>query len=264
MNTLVVIPTYLREPDDFNVVVKTLESVHATEPDAPIVVVDDCSPAQGLVDELTTAMVERGVEADVYRKEENTGFSRTVNVGLRRALENGQNAVLLNADIECLYPGWVAKMEAQADTTGRPAAVVGALLIYPLGLIQHAGIFFSLLTRSFDHRYRFGPARLPEAQVPCVCPVTGAFQFIRHSTLDAVGLYDEEFRMGYEDVDYCLRVFDAGLECIYQPAVKATHHESLFRGRADAKLNEWQNESLLRLMDKHRTTNMARWIPELV
>ena len=64
-----------------------------------------------------------------------------------------------------------------------------------------------------------------------VCPVTGAFQYIRPEVLEQVGLYDPGFRMGCEDVDYCLRVFQAGFACVYEPAIRAIHHESLFRSR---------------------------------
>ena len=39
--------------------------------------------------------------------------------------------------------------------------------------------------------------------------------------------------MGYEDVDYCLRVFQAGFPCVYEPAISAIHHESLFRSRPE-------------------------------
>ena len=134
-------------------------------------------------------------------------------------------------------------MVARTDTQGRPAAVVGARLLYPNGCIQHAGVFFSARTRAFWHRCQYGPADLPEALVPVLCPVTGALQLIRHETLATVGLYDEEYRMAYEDVDYCLRVFESGLQCIYEPSVCAVHHESVFRGRSTPKLERWQQES---------------------
>lgn len=261
-DALVIIPTFLRRPADLDVTVRTIESIRETEPTVKLLIVDDHSPADALWEALCTH--QERFDFSVHRQEENGGFSRAVNVGLRQALKDGQDAVLLNADIECLTPDWVSAMQAQNDTQGRPAAVVGALLLYPMGLIQHAGIYFSFLTRSFDHRYRFGPGRLPEAQQPCLCPVTGAFQFIRHECLETVGLYDEDFRLGFEDVDWCLRVFDSGRECIYQPRVMAVHHESLFRGRADEKLAEWQDSSLRLLMSKHRTTNMSRWVPEFI
>lgn len=262
MSALVVIPVYLREPRDLEVTLQTIESVRVTEPDVEILVVDDCSPATALLDALASYTVKHGFT--LHRKPENTGFSKTVNIGLGQALDWDKDAILLNADITCLEPGWVKLMQDQLDTKGRPASIVGALLLYPNGLIQHGGIYFSLLTRSFDHRYRFGPGELPEAAQTALCPVTGAFQFVRHECLEAVGLYDEDFQMGYEDVDFCLRVFESGRECIYQPRVRAVHHESLFRGRADEKLDDWQSESLRTLMRKHGRTNMSQFIMEVV
>ena len=62
----------------------------------------------------------------------------------------------------------------------------------------------------FEHRFRCAPGNLPEALVKTVCPVTGAFQYIRPEVLEQVGIYDPAFRMGCEDVDYDLRVFQAG------------------------------------------------------
>jgi GT2 family glycosyltransferase len=264
MSALVVIPTFMRTPADLDITIQTLLSVRATEPDVEILCVDDCSPAPALVDALETHTEE--LNFWVTRQPENGGFSRAVNVGISDAFERNLDVVLMNADIECLTPGWLKIMTEQLDTQGRPASVVGALLIYPNGLIQHAGIFFSFLTRGFDHRYRFGPGELPEAQQACVCPVTGAFQFIRREAVQAIGMYDLDFRMGYEDVDFCLRVFESGRECIYTPKVRALHHESLFRGhgRADDKLNEWQAKSAQTLMQKHARTNMSRFVTEIV
>lgn len=262
--TLAVIPAFMREPPDLELTLAAVESIHATaDGEVSVIVVDDFSPSLPLVEELSLKRTSVGF--DLYRNRENEGFSRSVNVGLQMALDQGEDAVLVNADIEVLTHGWDRIMREQLDTHDEPAAVVGALLVYPGGeLIQHAGTFFSLLTRIWDHRFRFAPATLPEALVPCRCPVTAAFQFIRHSTLERVGIYDGEFRMAWEDVDYCLRVFDAGLECIYTPEVCAIHHESIFRGRADSKQDKWQERGLARLTDKHAHTNFAEWVPELV
>ena len=66
-----------------------------------------------------------------------------------------------------------------------------------------------------------------------ICPVTGAFQYIRPEVLERVGLYDPGFRMACEDVDYDLRVFQAGFECVYEPAVRpCTTSRSSAGGRA--------------------------------
>jgi GT2 family glycosyltransferase len=259
--SLAVVPTYLRTQEDLEVLLRCLVSLSVTAPELELLVVDDASPEQPLVDQLALLMPELGGE--LIRKAENSGFSATVNVGLRRGLERGQDVVLVNADIEFTAPGWWGAMRARTDTQGRPAAVVGALLTYPNGRIQHAGVFFSVLERKFHHRFRHAPAALPEAAVPALCPVTAALQLVRHDTLAAVGIYDEGFRMGMEDVDYCLRVFAAGLECVYEPAVRAVHAESVFRGRPTPRIQAWQLESVERLRVKHAATDMSPWIPAL-
>jgi GT2 family glycosyltransferase len=259
---LCVIPTFLRTRNDLDVVTRALVSLWGTTNAPKVLVVDDGSPERQLVDLLEAAVGELGFE--IVRKEENEGFSRTVNVGLRRALAEGRDAVLVNADIEFLEHGWLDRMLARTDVAGRPAAVVGARLLFPDGCIQHAGVYFSMHHRSWEHRCAFGPAELAEAMTPLRCPVTAALQLIRRDTLEQVGLYDEGFRMGCEDVDYCLRVFAAGLECIYEPAVCAMHHEQAFRGRPTPKIDRWHRESASRLFDKWRTADMSSFTPELV
>jgi GT2 family glycosyltransferase len=259
---LCVIPSYLRTPADLDLLVRCLVSLWSTAPEAGVMVVDDGSPERSLVRQLVAAIDELGYE--LIAKEENEGFSRTVNVGLRHALETGRDAVLVNADIEFHEPGWLDRMVARTDTQGRHAAVVGARLLYPNGCIQHAGVFFAPSSHAFWHRCQYAPANLPEALVPVRCPVTAALQLIRHETLEQIGVYDEGYRMAYEDLDYCLRVFEAGLDCIYEPSVCAVHHESVFRGRSTPKIDEWQRESLLRLKSKWIGADLSAFTPAIV
>jgi GT2 family glycosyltransferase len=261
--SLAIIPAFVRDDAELEVLLRCLVSLATTAPDAQVMVVDDHSPERALVDNLQIACDELGFE--LVRKDENTGFSQVVNIGLRRALEAGADAVLVNADIEFVDAGWLDRMRGRTDTEGRPAAIVGARLLYPNGLIQHGGVFLSLLDRDWMHRFQFAPADLPEALVPCRCPVTAALQLIRHETLEAVGLYDEGYRMCFEDLDYCLRVFEAGLECIYEPSVRALHHEKLFRGRRPSqRLIEWTRESTHRMRAVWGMKDLSRWVPEVL
>lgn len=244
--------------------VRTLETLRKTQGRAlDVLVVDDGSPEDDLVRGLREAA--DSFDADMIAKDSNDGFSRTVNVGLRRALRDYSDAILVNADIEFgLTEDWLGLMQKQRGTNGRLAAIVGGLLVYPNGLIQHGGIYFSLLTREFGHRFQWGPGNLPEAQTATSCPVTGALQFIRHETLVAVGLYDDSFRLGWEDVDYCIRTFLTKRECIYQPGIRAVHHESAFRGRADEKIVKWTQESWMRFCGKYAGVSFAQFVPNLL
>lgn len=264
MKPLSIIPTYVRRSGDVEMLGTTLESLRKTN-DGPVLVVDDGSPERDLVQGIAS-LCERH-DCEFVDKGRNEGFATTVNVGLRRALNEGLDAVLVNSDVEFgLTKDWVRLFQAQRDTDDRPAAVVGALLLYPNGLIQHGGIYFSFLSRDFGHRFQYGPGNLPEAQSAAVCPVTGALQFIRHSTLEKVGLYDDSFKLGWEDVDYCVRTWLHGLSCVYQPGVRAIHHESYFRGRgrANKRITEWTEYSWMRFCGKYADVSFAEFVPNML
>lgn len=263
---LAIVPIHLSGEEDLDVLLRCLVSLRQTAPQAEVLVVDDCSPSPKLVDLIEIAADE--LEIELHRRRDNGGFlrggfSRAINVGLRRAVDEGRDAVLVSPDIEFRRPQWLEPMLARTDMTGAPAAVVGARLLYPNGLLQHAGAYYSTLLREWSYRFRFGPSDLPEALAPCRCPVTGALQLIRHECLAAVGLYDESFGMGYyEDIDYCLRVFASGRECIYEPAACATHAQSLL-GRPKGEGEDSPEQKSLRTLNaKHPAAEVSRFRPD--
>lgn len=247
---LAIIPTYMTKRDDLLLTLDAVNSLLSTS-NCDLMVVDDGSPSKSCVEELEEYVIDLGQRTIV--KFENTGFSSTVNCGLRTALHESRDALLVNADIQFIDPGWLDRMLASEGD------VIGAMLIYPNGLIQHAGVFYSLLYNWFDHRYRFAPGLLEDALRPRICPVTAALQLIRHETLVKVGIYDEEFRLSFEDMDYCLRVFQAGLKCVYEPTVRAVHHESIFRRKASAKHLAWQEDGYALLNRKHDPRDFTRY-----
>jgi GT2 family glycosyltransferase len=257
---LAVVPAFLREDADLELLLRCLVSLRASAPAASPMVVDDGSPRRDLVEQLQLVCGELG--ANLFVKPENTGFAAAANVGLQRALVTGADAVLVNADVELVQPGWLEAMLARTDTQGRPAAIVGARLLRPDGTIEHAGWFFSALTREWWHRFDHAPGDLPEALVPCCCPVGAALVLIRHDTLATVGPFDAEFRLGYEDVDLALRTFSAGLECVYEPAAVAIHAGAAFRGRATKRSQAWAAASEARLAAKWRGVELSPFVPE--
>lgn len=265
MKPLAIIPTYVTKGTDVTVAADAVTSLRKTVGDAcDLYVIDDGSPEQDLVTALRAVVEEH--DGEFMAKPRNEGFAKTVNVGLRRAMNEERDSVLVNADIEFVTEGWLNLMQQQASSDGsRPAGIVGARLLYPNGLIQHAGIFFSILSREFDHIYRYGPGDLPEALHAREVPVTGALQYIRYACLEEVGLYDENFKLGWEDVDYCIRAWLAGQPIVYQPGVVAYHHESFFRaGRKSAKIEKWTQQSWMHFCDKWRDQSFAEFVPSLV
>jgi GT2 family glycosyltransferase len=246
--TLAIIPSFARRPQDLEVLETCLTTLRDTTrySHCAVLVVDDGSPLEGSVHLAHT------FGAGAIRTE-NRGFSRAVNVGLRQANYEGRDAVLVNTDIEFTHKGW---LEAMRES---PGDVVGALLLYPKKCVQHSGIYYSSLHRAWSERFKFAPSDLPAVHVARDCPVTGALQYIRRTTMETIGYYDEDFRLGWEDVDYCLRAFDAGLTCRYEPKAVAVHHESFSRGRKNAQIEEWTRASWKHLHEKHDGKDFTVW-----
>lgn len=261
MKPLAIIPSFVSEEQDRDVLWTAVTTLRDTTSDAlDVLVVDDASPAQGLMDEFEEKAWERHA-ATTYRRDTNEGFARTVNVGLETAREGGRDAILINSDIEFHNPHWLDKMTEQRAPDGSEPGIVGARLLYPNNLIQHGGIYFSMLHRCFEHIHKYAPHDLPEALVPKVCPVTGALQYIRHSTLQRVGLYDEDFRMGWEDVDYGVRAWLDGIVSVYCPAAVAMHHEGFTRFRKSSHVEAWIAQSWAYFCRKYATQSFAAFVP---
>jgi len=190
---------------------------------AQIIVADDASGPE----HVAALQAIEGI--DVIAGDHNAGFSANVNRGLRAA-NRGDDVVLLNSDV-IPRRGWLAALQRAA--TARPEiAIAGAKLLYPTNRIQYGGTIRNPTAPEwFDHRYRGKPADWGPANVsgPTLA-ATGACMYIRRHALETIGPFDEDYPMGYEDVDYCLRAWEHGLEVVYVPAARLHHLEGATRG----------------------------------
>jgi O-antigen biosynthesis protein len=250
-----IIPLYIRNKQDAQVSAYCVDSLLVTA-DVDILIIDDGSPSRKWSNQFHSA-VKGNVETIMKH---NSGFAKTVNVGLKRAHLEGRDAILVNADIYFHEEGWLEEFQKGTEF------VRGARLYYPNGTIQHAGIYYSLIHRDFNHIYRFAPGNFNKALEPRICPVTGALQYITNECLDEVGYYDSKFSMSWEDVDYCLQVFNAGHKCEYMPKVEAIHHEGMFRGgsKKSEKVAEWEKNSWYYLHEKWDNVGFSEWVPNML
>ncbi len=219
----IVIPSYR----DAEHVQRLVKSIFATVPRgmARIIVADDCSGPE----HVAALRQIKGVE--LVLGTENVGFTANANRGLR-ASDPERDVVLLNSDMEAL-PGWLAGLQ-YAATRQPDAGIVGARLLYPDGRIQFAGTVRNLgAPEWFDHRHRFKPADWGPAWLtgPTLA-VTGACMYVRRELIERIGLLDEErYSMAFEDVDWCLRAWEAGYRVLYSPVASLYHLESVTRGK---------------------------------
>lgn len=157
-------------------------------------------------------------------------FSAINNFGRSKA--KGDYLLLLNNDVEIISPGWLTEMLMQASRPG--VAICGAMLYYPDDTIQHAGIITGLggyAGHSHKYKKRGGSGYMfRAATVQDFSAVTAACLLVRAQVFDAVNGLDEGFTVAFNDVDFCLRVRNAGWRIAWTPYAQLYHYESKSRG----------------------------------
>ncbi|MCK9175859.1 MAG: glycosyltransferase family 2 protein [Desulforhopalus sp.] len=164
----------------------------------------------------------------------------------------GEVLLLLNNDTEVIAPSWLTEMATLAMQPG--VGAVGACLLYSNHTRQHAGVVLGM-GGCAAHVCAGVPEEgiiwfdLPRLHHTC-SSVTGACLAVRKENYNIVGgLNEEDFAVGYNDVDFCLKLRQHGLRNVYTPSAKLYHHESVTRGHEDTpekKRRFWNEISLLK------------------
>jgi N-acetylglucosaminyl-diphospho-decaprenol L-rhamnosyltransferase len=173
----------------------------------------------------------------------NVGFARANNLVLKEILaqaaprEMPRYVLLLNPDTE-VPPSALAEMLAFMDAHPE-AGAAGPKLVLSDGSLDLACrrsfptpsvAFYRLfgLSRLFPRSRQFGRYNLTYLDpddVAEVDSVVGAFMLVRGEVLRTVGLLDESFFMYGEDLDWSLRIKQAGWRVLYNGRTTVLHHK---------------------------------------
>jgi GT2 family glycosyltransferase len=127
-----------------------------------------------------------------------------------------------------ITPDWI---EGLLEYAQDPAiGAVGCKLRFPDGRLQHVGVVTGV-NGVAAHLFHQAPGDSPGWNGGAITPrnysvVTGAVMMTKKSIWDRVGGFDPAMRIDFNDVDYCLKVREAGYRMVYTPFVEAYHHES--------------------------------------
>jgi GT2 family glycosyltransferase len=229
VNISIVIPTRNRR----KLLADCIESIkpalkkHAAE----IIVVDNDSTDEDTLDYL--AAID-GKLARVLRIPGDFNFARLNN--LAAAAATGDFLCLLNNDIKALDGDWLDEMLARlADPD---VGAVGALLVWPSGVVQHGGVVLGpgfAAAHAFNDRVAADAGYADQLCVAHECSaVTAACLVTRLTDFLSVGGMDElRFPVNFNDVDYCLKLRAAGRRIVFTPHARLLHLESASRGHDD-------------------------------
>jgi GT2 family glycosyltransferase len=197
-----------------------------------IVVVDNQSDDPQTLAYLSELRKTGGVK--VIRYDHPFNFSAINNFAAREC--QGEVLCFMNDDIEILSPGWLDEMVSQGM---RPEiGAVGARLWYPDGRLQHGGVVLGLggvAGHAMKYSYIGNRGYMGRSVlVQNYTAVTAACMLVRRQVFDEVGGFDEEnLAVAFNDVDICIRIYQAGYNNLWTPYAEFNHHESASRGAED-------------------------------
>ncbi|MFA6450354.1 MAG: glycosyltransferase family 2 protein [bacterium] len=212
-------------------------------------------------------------KARLIRNMRNEGYARATNQGV--AVARGEYVLLLNPDVELNAEGVRRMVEAIEDDAMAGAAT--ARLVWPDGGFQRYYTRFPTVAALVARLTILEPALRNTSLVrnylktdmdpeiaQRVETAPGACLLIKNSSLERIGPMDERLPLFFNDVDYCIRLRNAGLGIVYEPRAVFVHESQASVKKLDQAL--WRAElrlSAVRYIRKHHGSLKAfalKWI----
>jgi GT2 family glycosyltransferase len=213
-----------------------------TYPNNHILVIDNGSKE----DEASLIEQEYGSFVTVLRNIENLGFAGGANVGMRRALEEGTDYVLLLNNDVTVAPSFLEAMIDAAEARRRPAALCPKAYFQDRpGVIYSTGGSVNMWT---GVARQLGRGELDTGQFERAARrdyADGLCMLIPLAAVREVGLLDEEYFNYWEETDWCVRARAKGLRCFYVPEARVWHKAERSREASDAFNFHYRRNALM-------------------
>lgn len=185
------------------------------------------------------------------------GFAANHNAAFRHA--GAEYFCVLNPDIRLTQDPFPALLAALADPT---IGVAGPLILNPSGKIEDSArrfpTAFTILKKALLRRGALEHEIVTAPLFPDW--IAGMFMVFRTAVFEAVGGFDEQYLLYYEDVDLCLRLRHAGHEVVLLPQVSAIH-DARRRSHRNLRYLLIHASSLLRYLYRRQRYRCARALP---
>ncbi len=261
----IIIPT----KDRLDILKPCVESLLATitaKDTAEIIIVDNASKDAATTEWLSKIQAEKSVPVRVINYDEPFNWSAINN--LAAVTSDADYFLFLNNDTLAIDNGWDLVLRQLLEM--RDTGVIGARLLFEDDTVQHAGVVLNnnslavhegaglaATERGYDDRLLL--TRQCEA-------VTGAFLACSRTTFQDVSGFDaENFSVTFNDIDFCLKVANAGKRILYSPMITFYHLESLTRGYDGANADKAARAKAEhdKLRDKWAAqVSFDRWYPK--
>jgi len=195
---------------------------------AEIIVVDNDSSDPDTLNYLSS--IDKRI-ATILRVPGPFNFARLNNRAAEAA--GGEILCLLNDDVSALDHLWLDEMLSRI--VEGDVGAVGALLLWPSGVVQHGGV---VLGPRFEAAHAFrdridgdsGYGDLLRIAHECSAVTAACLMTRRRDYLEVGGMDETHFPVNFNDVDYCLKLRARKRRIVFTPHARLTHRESASRG----------------------------------
>lgn len=234
-----------------------LSSIYQHPPNHPmqVIVVDNAS-----TDGSAQAVAQQFPQVELIASPHNTGYAEGNNIGIQRA--HGDFLLLLNPDV--LLPPNGLQTALHTASQEHNLGALGVKLVNPDGTTQRSVRGFPTpfavlcealgISRIFPNSRKLAAYRMPwfnYTQPAEVDQPMGTFLLIPKTALQKVGLLDQQFRIFFNEVDWCYRAKQAGLRILYSPKVEVVHYGGGGTSQAAPQMAWESRDGLLRFYRKH-------------
>ena len=180
----------------------------------------------------------------VVRYEGDFNYSKINNYA--RTFASGEYLLFLNNDVEMINDNSIFEMVSYLKRAD--VGIVGSKLLYKDKTYQHAGVVIGIGGIA-DHLFKgindFDSTYMNRAQIAQdLNAVTAACLMVKAKIFDEVKGFEEDLKIAFNDIDFCLRVRKLGYLVVYNPYSSFYHYESKSRGLEDTpeKVKRFNNE----------------------
>lgn len=207
-----------------------------------IIIVENNSTTNEIFEYYKTIEQRENIRVVIWKDKFN--YSAINNFGVRYA--NGEYLLFLNNDIEVIRENWLSEMLANVQR--KEVGIVGAKLLYPDNMVQHAGVIIGMggiaghpLSRHPADDCGYFARGIIQQNLNAV---TAACMLTKKKVYEKVNGFEEKLAVAFNDIDLCLKVRKAGYLIVYDPEALLYHHESISRGKEDTleKRNRFEGE----------------------
>lgn len=175
-------------------------------------------------------------------------YFKSCNFGANKS--NGEYLVFINSDIEIVSKDWLEKILSNCQRV--EVGCIGGKILYKNNKIKHAGIALNLMGL-FGNVNRFeksnNPGYFGRIMIQQnVMAISSQLIGISKELFEKVNGFDFDFKDGYCDVDFCLKINDMDKLVVYNPYIVGYDNETI---KLKENVNKDSNEEFLKKWNKY-------------